>query len=68
MADYATPAIVTAPRESGFSLTTKGVGLRQGLSYVKQMKAKTTPVTAVAGGGSGGPRPTSGLIFPRGMG
>lgn len=66
MADFST-GITTPDAEPSPSLATIGLSsLRQGLSYVQEMKAQTTPSTPALGGSSG-PRPTLGLIFPRGM-
>jgi len=62
--DLVTPDVPSDPIDQ----ITPGYDLHQGLSFVDQMKASITPVTAHASGGSSGPRPTSGLIFPRGMG
>lgn len=67
MADFDTPEIVSAeldPSDGGS--VGKPYSLKTGMDFTKEMKGHPpTPVTAPSfGGGSGGGRPTTGLVWP----
>lgn len=63
MTDFVTTNITVAPPPDP-SLVTQIWEQKVGQSFIEEMKANVTPRTAVEGGGSGGSRPTVGLVFP----
>lgn len=65
MADFVTPEIETGTPPPPAGVIGVPFFMRQGLDYSTEMKARGTPVTPANSSGSGGPRPTSGLIWPR---
>lgn len=66
MTDYATPqgTSLTPPAPTGFGLITPQWFQKVGVDFITEMKAKDTPHTPVEGSGTGGGRPSVGLVFP----
>lgn len=63
MAEFAT-TITTATDAPEPDVTGDVLFFKQGLDFSGEMKSRATPTTPKDGSG---PRPTTGLIFPRGM-